>query len=436
VYEGLVKPDTDGSLKPAVAESYTIEQNGLVYVFRLRKGIKFHNGADLKPEDVVFTLNSAVREGFTGFTQISKVEARPDGSIAVSLKAPENDFLPYLTLGIVPADNPDREKNPIGTGPFAIESYAVQRSLTLVKNPGYRQPGLPHLDRVTYIFTADSEALLLALQAGSIDAANITGSIVDQLDPARFDIVSSPSNAVQLMALNNGVKPLDNLKVRLAINYAVDIPEIIDAAFYGRGEPSGSPVIPALSRYYETALANPYPVDTEKARALLAEAGYADGFPLEITVPSNYTMHVDTAQVIVNQLRKVHIDARIKPVDWATWLADVYRGRKYEATIISLDASTISPRAFLSRYRSNAGSNFLNFKNGEFDRVYDEITAEPDDDKRISLYRRAQRIISDNAAAVYIQDIYNFSALAKGRYGGIVNYPLYVFDFAPVYRMQ
>jgi peptide/nickel transport system substrate-binding protein len=436
VYEGLVKPDTDGSLKPAVAESYTIEQNGLLYVFRLRKGIKFHNGADMKPEDVAFTLNSAVKAGFTGFTQVSNVEIRPDGSIAISLKAPENDFLPYLTLGIVPADNPDREKNPIGTGPFAIESYAVQRSLTLVKNPNYRQPGLPHLDRVTYVFTADSDALLLALQAGSVDAANITGSLVQQLDPARFDIVSSPSNAVQLMALNNEVKPLDNLKVRLAINYVIDIPEIIDAAFYGRGEPSGSPIIPALSRYYEAGLVNPYPVDTEKARTLLAEAGYAGGFPLEIIVPSNYIMHVDTAQVIVNQLRKIGISANIKLVDWATWLSDVYRGRKYEATIISLDASNISPRTFLSRYRSNGGSNFLNFKNEEFDRVYDEIVAEPDDDKRIVLYKRAQRIISDNAAAVYIQDIYNFSAFTKGRYGGIVNYPLYVFDFAPVYRIQ
>jgi peptide/nickel transport system substrate-binding protein len=326
----------------------------------------------------------------------------------------------------------DREKNPIGTGPYIIESYTTQQSLVLKKNPDYWKAGFPKLDKVTIVFLADSEALLLSLRGGNIDAAGITGSLVDQLNGADFDIFSDYSNAVQLLALNNDVKPLDDIRVRRAVNYAVDVREIIDTAFSGRGEPSGSPLIPGLGKYYNRDLINPYPYDPERARSLLREAGLAEGFSLEITVPSNYTMHVDTAQVIVNQLARIGVKATIHLVDWAGWLSDVYRGRKYQATIISLDAANSSPRMFLSRYLSTGGSNFINFKNADYDRVYQASLSESDEARRIFLYREAQRIISDSAASVYIQDIYSFRAFPKGRYTNILSYPLFVADFASI----
>ncbi|MDR3160858.1 MAG: ABC transporter substrate-binding protein [Spirochaetaceae bacterium] len=436
VFEGLVRPLPDGGLEAAVAETYRIEQNGRVYVFTLRRGLKFHDGTAVKAEDVEFTLNEAVRAGFSGFTQIEKVEVTPEGEIRITLKTPDPEFLPYLTIGVVPKNNADREKNPIGTGPFSIQNYTVQRSLTLVKNPDYWRPGTPSLDKVTVVFVADSNALLLALQGGSIDGATITGGLLQQLPAGRFDIVPSPSNAVQLLALNNAVKPLDDRRVRQAINYAVDVPEIIAAAFYGRGEPSGSPLIPGLSRYYEPSLANPYPADIPRARRLLSEAGYPQGFSLEITVPSNYTMHVDTAQVVVNQLRNAGISATIRLVDWAAWLSEVYRGRQYQATIISLDAGNVSPRGFLSRYRSDGGGNFINFKSPDFDRLYDAAQIEIDEAKRLGLYREAQRIVSEHAASVYIQDIWGFQVFPRGRYGGVVNYPLYAVDFSTMFRTE
>jgi peptide/nickel transport system substrate-binding protein len=437
VFEGLVRPVSDGTLEPAVAEAYRIEQNGLVYVFTLRRGLKFHDGTPVSPEDVEFTLNEAIRARFSGFTQIEKVETSPPGEVRITLKAPDPEFLPYLTIGVVPKNNADREHNPIGTGPFSIQNYTTQRSLTLVKNPDYWRPGTPNLDRVTIIFLADSNSLLIALRGGNIDgAANITGSQLQQLDPSRFDIVPSPSNAVHLLALNNALKPLDDVRVRQAINYAVDVPEIIETAFYGKGEPSGSPLIPGLSRYYEPSLTNPYPADLERARQLLAAAGYGNGFSLEITVPSNYTMHVDTAQVVVNQLKQIGINATIKLVDWATWLSEVYRGRQYEATVISLDGTNTSPRSFLSRYRSDAGSNFLNFKSDAYDRTYDQAQVETDEARRLAFYKEAQKIISENAAAVYIQDIWGFLAFPRGRFAGVVNYPLYAVDFSTIYRTE
>jgi peptide/nickel transport system substrate-binding protein len=432
VFEGLVRLEPDGDLKPAVASAYTVEQEGLVYRFTLRQGLSFHNGDPVTVEDLRFTLNEAIAAQYQGFTQIEKVETPDSATIVITLKTPDVEFLPYLTIGVVPANNPDREHNPIGTGPYRVESYNTQQSLVLKKNPAYWKPGYPKLDKVTIVFLANSEALLLSLRGGNIDAAGITGSLVDQLDQEKFDIFSSYSNSAQLLALNNDVKPLDDIRVRQALNYAIDTREIIDTAFSGRGEPSGSPLIPGLAKYYNRDLLNPYPYNPERARALLREAGQESGFSLEITVPSNYTMHVDTAQVIVNQLSRVGVKANIRLVEWATWLSDVYRGRKYQATIISLDAANSSPRMFLSRYLSTGSSNFINFKNADYDRVYQASLQETDEARRIARYREAQRIISDNAASVYIQDIYSFRAFPKGRYTNILSYPLFVTDFASI----
>jgi peptide/nickel transport system substrate-binding protein len=405
-----------------------------VYVFKLREGVRFHDGSVLNSGDVKFTLDTAAGAGFAGFTQIEKVETVGENAVRITLKSPDPEFLPYVAVGIVKAGSTDREKTVVGTGPYRIESYAAQRSLTLRKFADYWRKDLPHLEKVTIVFLADSDALLLGLRGGSIDGASVTGSIAHQLDPGQFDIVPGYSAAVHLMALNNGVKPLDEIRVRQAINYGVDLQEIIDTAFYGSGEPSGSPLIPGLAEYYERSLTDPYPADPGRARALLAEAGYGgQRLPLEITVPSNYTMHIDTAQVIAGQLAKIGIDVQIKQVDWATWLSDVYRGRKYQATIISLDANNVSPRSFLSRYQSAGGSNFMNFKSDDYDRVYRAALAEADDTRRAALYKEAQRIISADAAGVYIQDIYYFKAFRGGAYGGALNYPLYVVDFASMY---
>jgi len=435
----LVKPDTDGNLRPCIAESVAIEELGRVYNFQLRKNIRFHDGSPLSSADVKFSLDTAKAAGFIGFDAVEKIETKGEYSVKVTLLRPDPEFLPYLTAGIVKANSAGRDKNAIGTGPYLIESYAVQRELVLKKFADYWQDKVPILEKIIITFFADSDALVRGLHAGSIDGASLTGSLAQQLNPEQFDIIPGYTSMVHLLALNNAASPLDDIRVRKAINYGIDIQGIIDTAFYGKGEPSGSPLIPGLKAYYENSLANPYPVDLEKARSLLKEAGYGEGekkLTLEITVTSIYTMHVDTAQVIADQLGKIGIDVSIRLVEWAAWLSDVYLGRKYQATIISLDSPIVSPRSFLSRYRSDANNNFINYSSANFDRVFDAILVEPDENKRIALYKEAQRIISADAASVYIQDILGFRALRAGLYSGMLNYPLYVNDFAAMHTKR
>jgi len=442
VFEGLVKPDTNGRMQPCIAESWTVEQNGRIYNFTLRDGVRFHDGSIVNSADVKFSLDTAVAVGFEGLNRIEEIAITGNNRVTVTLTGPDPDFLPYLTIGIVKAENPDREKNVIGTGPFFIESYTTQQNLVLKKFNDYWQRSLPqpvdipHLEKVTIVFLANSDALMLALRGGSIDGADITGSMVAQLDLGNFDTFVGYSASVQLMALNNAVPPLDDLRVRRALNYGIDIQEIIDIAFFGMGTPSGSPIIPGLSAYYENSLTYPYNPDT--ARALLAQAGFNESrrLSLEITVPSSYTMHVDTAQVIVSQLGRIGVDATIKLVDWSTWRSDTYEGRNYMATIISVDSAVVSPRNFLSRYNSQAGNNFFNYKSGQFDTVYNNILAEMDEARRIQLYREAQRVITQDAANVFIQDILYPKAFRGGAFAGVLTYPLYVTDFSSIYGIQ
>jgi len=440
VFEGLVRPDTEGRHLPALAESYVIEEAGRAYFFTLREGVLFHDGSPLTPADVRFSLETAAAAGIVGMDAIESIEIVGERGLRVLLRHPDPDFLPYLTIGIVRDGSTDRDRTAVGTGPFLVESHAIQQSITLRRFEHYWREGVPRLERVTVVFLADSNAMFLALQGGSLDAALFGGGIVHQLDLVRFDLVPQNSAMIQRLVLNNAAPPLDDVRVRRALNHGIDTRGIIDLAFFGHGSPAGSPVIPGLAAYFDPTLADAYPHDPAAAIALLAEAGFGEGLergrlPLEITVPSAFTMHVDTAQVIVAQLAAIGVDASIRLVDWATWLAQVNRDRDYQATIISVDGRTASPRSFLDRYRSDSPANFVNFSSAEFDAVFDMALAETDPERRAALYIEAQRIISQEAASVYIQDILGFVAFRTGAFGGMLDYPLAVTDFAAMYRI-
>lgn len=436
IFEGLVKADPDGNFVPALAESFEISDDATTFTFHIRKGVKFHNGADLTAEDVIYTLDKC-RGTETGvpllsaYAEIDTVTAIDDDTVEIKLKAPNIEYLAYLNTAIIPHDYADQETFPIGTGPYKFKSRSVQENIVLEKFADYwGTPG--YLDEVTFRIIENTDALVMALRSGSVDlSVHRIASDVQEIGD-EYELLESPTNLIQALYLNNAVEPLNNLKVRQALNYAVNVEDVMLITNDGLGTPIGSSIYPSFGKYFMPELADAYPYNPEKAKELLTEAGYPDGFTLTITAPSNYAVHVNAAQVIAEQLKNVGIDAKINLVEWATWLSDVYQGRNFEATVVGFDASFLTARALLERWISDNSKNMINFNNPEYDRVLKEAFAATNEEEQTALYKQAEKILSDDAANVYLMDPNDLTVISK-KLDGYIFYPLFVIDLAKIY---
>jgi len=434
ICEGLYKCDAEGVMQPALATSHTLSDDAMTYTFTLREGVVFHNGDPFDAADVVYSFGLAMAEGsvVSGLDGIESVTAPDDHTVVVRLKEPDVELLPFMSCPIVPEGASGLASDPVGTGPFRFDSYEIGQRVVLTRNDKYRVPELPYLDRVEFRIYANTDAAFLELKAGNVDvfpylSFERADEIADRYE-AREDI----KNMVQLLALNNDRAPFDDARVRLAVNLAVDRQGLLELTNEGYGSALASGLSPALGRYYNDTLEGMFDPDAERARSLLAEAGYADGFEMRITVPSNYGYHVKTAEVLVEQLKSVGIRASIVPVDWNTWITEVYKARNYDATVIAL-TSEFTPKDVLSRYVSTAGGNFINYENAEFDRVFAETLPLTDENARIAGFKQLQKILADDAASVFLQDPVTMVAVSR-RIAGYESFKIYAQDLSTVYR--
>lgn len=435
VYEGLVKPDTDGNLEPAVAKDFGISDDGTVFTFTLRENVKFHNGETVTADDVVYSLKRAAGIGsdkplVEGFEAVKSVESPDDSTVVVTLSEPNVEFLAQFAVAIIP-DGSDPADEIVGTGPFKYVERVPQESVVLEKFEDYW--GTPaYVDKVTFKIIDSAETLVMSLKSGVLDlVAHLTSAQTNELGD-EYTIVEGTMNLVQALYLNNKVEPFDNVKVRQALCYALDRQSVMDLTADGRGAPVGSSMYPSFTKYFREDLVDYYTYDIEKAKELLAEAGYPDGFEFDVTVPSNYQPHVDTAAVLAEQLKKIGVTMNVKLVDWNTWVNDTYIGRNFEGTIIGVDASLMTARSMLERFTSDNGSNFINFSNDEYDEVFKQAVASVDADEQVERYGRLQEILTEQAANVYIQDLCDMVAMGNGL-RGYEFYPLYVMDLSKVY---
>jgi len=435
VYEGLVKPDTKGNLLPAVASEYKINDAGDTFTFTLRDGVKFHNGNTITVKDVVYSIKRAAGLDtgtplIDGFDAVESVEATDDKTVVVKLKEPNIEFLALFTAAIIPDGN-DPTTEVIGTGPFKFVSRSPQENVILQKFDGYWGTA-PYVDIVTYKIIDNAETLVMSLKSGALDlVAHLTSAQVKELGDG-FTIAEGTMNLVQAVYLNNSAEPFNNIKVRQALSYAIDRQAIMDYLADGRGAALGSSMYPAFEKYFRSELVDYYTFDVKKAKQLLSDAGYPDGFDMTITVPSNYQPHVDTAEIIAEQLKQIGVNVTVELVDWETWLNRVYLGRDYQSTIIGVDASMMTARAMLERFTSDSGSNFTNFSDPEYDSTFKEAVACTDDAQQIELYGKLQTILTQDAANLYIQDMCDLVAMGNGLQG-YEFYPIYVMDLSKVY---
>ena len=467
IYEGLMATEPDGSFSPALAETCQASDDLQTYTFTLRQGVKFHNGNELTMDDVLYSIEKSITSGINGFSEIAQFSAagktytvgsekgqdddgneidKPvvtaadsadapadDTTLVINLNKPDSGFPAIATSPIVPKDAEDLASHPIGTGPFELTEFVEQDYTLLTRFDDYwGEPA--HLDTVTLKYYENTASLATNYLAGAIDGFNSNAGGWKELEGTDYVQNVRHANAVQLLALNNEFGPFKDVRVRQAVAYAVDSDEIIEKVSYGLGTKAGTPVIPGLQKYFNDELTDVYDVNIDKAKELLKEAGQ-ENLKFKIRVPSNYQVHVDTAQVIANQLAKAGITVEIESVDWNTWLNRVYRKSEFEATIVSVDGPIAYPTSFLNRYVSTASDNFVNFHSEAFDETYAKALLETDDAEQVKLFKEAQKIISDECASVYIQDI-DSVVINSPAFGGFEAYPLYVDDYSAMYAVQ
>ena len=437
IFEGLVKSDENGNLICAVASDYTISEDGLVYTFTLRENVKFHNGDVVTAEDVKYSLErvAGLLDGtplMSTMSTIQSVEIIDEKTVQVTVGTANTELIYSFVAAIIPSGSGEEEEaNPIGTGPFSFVSYKPQEGIVVAKNPEYWQEGLPYLDEVNFKIVGSADTALMELQGGTIDIfAYLTDSQAQALKDSH-QVKASASNVVQALFLNNAVAPLDNVKVRQAILYAIDKDEVNDFVGGGNGTLVSSAMLPTLKDNY-VDLNDVYgtAANVEKAKALLAEAGYEDGFDLEITIPSDYEFHMQTGEVIVEQLKAVGINATIKGVEWNTWLEDVYKGRQYTATISGITCD-MTPGYLLNRFQTTSSKNFINFASAEYDETYAKAQAAQDLKEKAGYYAQLQQILCDEAGSAFLQVPANMTAISK-RLEGYKFYPIYVQDMSTV----
>ena len=441
IFEGLVKPNSDGEMIPAVAEKYTLSEDGTTYTFTLREGVKFHNGQTVTAEDVVYSINrcAAVPEGqekplVAAFSAVKSVEALDEKTVAVTIAQRDLEFISYMTAAIIPADYENQDTAPVGTGPFRFVSRTPQQDFVMERFEDYW--GAPAwLDKVTYKICENADALVMNLNGGSIDlCAHLTSAQASQLNQS-FQVLEGTMNLVQAIYLNNQAKPFDNQLVRQALCYAIDRQGIMDMVADGHGTAVGSSIYPAFTKYFLPELVDKYPHDVAKAKELLAQAGYPDGFDMTISVPNNYQPHMDTAEVVAEQLREAGINVIIQPVEWSTWLDTIYNGRQFQATVVGVDAANMTARAMLERFTSDYGKNFINYNNPAYDALFQQAINAQDEATQTDLYKQMETMLADTAANVYIQDLCDLVAMRQDL-GGLKFYPIYVLDLSTVYLTQ
>lgn len=407
VFEGLTRIGANGEVLPALAQSWDISDDGLEYIFKLRQGVAFHNGTDFDATDAKFSLDRARSEESVNaqkglFKPIRSVEIIDRYTLKVTLNSPTGGFLFSMGWGdaiMVGSDSADKNKDaPVGTGPFKLGNWVKGSSIELTKNSTYW--GNPmSLSSATFRFIPDAAAATAALLAGDVDAfANFPApeSIpVFKSDP-RFTVEIGSTEGETILAINNKKPPFDNLKVRQAIAHTIDRQAIVDGAMFGLGTPIGTHFAPHHPAYLGD-LINTYPRDLDKAKALLKEAGFADGIKATLKLPPP-TYARRGGEIIASQLREIGIDLEIIPLEWKQWLEGPFKAKDFDFTIVShtepMDIGIYGNPDYYFQYGTDA-----------FKAIMTKLDQTTDTQGRYDLMGQAQTMITKDAVNAYLFEL-------------------------------
>ncbi len=404
ILETLTKIRADSTIEPLLAQSWTVTPDAKTWAFKLRPGVHFHNGERFDAAAVKFSFERAAaadspNKDKATFANIVDLRATDALTVVVTLKNPNPDFLFQIgqaTAAIVePKSAATNATQPVGTGPYRLESWTRGASLVLARWEDWRAAKSVALRRVTIRFISDSAAQVAALLAGDVDVfprVAAARSLAQFRADARFRVIVSGSRAKTILAINNRRKPLDDVRVRRAIACAIDRKQVIEGAADGFGTPIGSFYVPGAPGYVDLTSVNAF--DQARARALLHQAGVQ--LPLELTMklpPPPYARQ--GGEAIAAMLDKVGIKVKIENVEWAQWLSGVYGQKAYDLTVIS----HVEPLDFGNFARPNY---YWGYESAQFNELWAKVRATIKPEERNKLMAEAQRLVAEDAVAAYL----------------------------------
>lgn len=433
VFEGLTRFMGDGSVVPGLAESWEISDDGLTYTFSLRSGVTFHDGTTMDAEDVKFTLDRILAEDSANaqkalYAAISAVEVVDAATVRLTLSEPNGNMLFNLAWGdaviVAPESIENIKQQPIGTGPFKFDSWTQGDSIRISQYDDY-WGDQPALTEATFKFISDPTAAFAAMMAEDVDV--FTGFPAPEnlpqfeADP-RFQVLIGSTEGETILSTNNKQPPFDDVRVRQALAHAIDRQAIIDGAMFGYGTPIGTHFAPHNPAYVDFTATSAF--DPDKARALLAEAGMADGFETTLHLPPpSYARR--GGEIIASQLAEVGIKAEIINVEWAQWLETVFRGKNFGLSIVShtepMDIGIYANPDYYFQYDNPALQELMG-----------TLNATTDPDTRTNLLAKAQEIIAGDAVNGYLFQLAQLSVAKAGVQGLWTNAPTQATDLTAV----
>ena len=440
IYDQVIRVDAKGTgLEGGLAETWDVSDDNLTFTFHLRDA-NFHDGTPCTSEDVVFCLDRTVKGEESGwaflFSAVDKIEAPDPKTVVITLKQPWAPFEADLALygaSIFPKAALDAQgdklwEHPIGTGPFMFDSWEKGAQVVLKKYPGYWDEGKPYLDELVFKVLTDSNARVLQLQGGELDIA--TDVPFNQIEPlsANPDYVLVPDAVAKIdyIGLNVTRPPLDDQKLRQAINYAVDKDAIVKNVLFGAGQPATS-YLPLMPGHDPDAKG--YPYDLEKAKQLVAESAGKDGFKFELLTGVGDAVGSQVCQLVAASLAQIGGTVTITQVEPGIFTErvnekqdfDAYKGY-YTTDIIDPDELT----AFAVYSKGGAKAVWTGYKNDEVEKLVEDAETELDPEKRQEIYNKIQAIHLDDAPFIFLYYpsgrtatqayVKNFHVLPTGNY--------------------
>ncbi|MFG1419207.1 ABC transporter substrate-binding protein [Xanthobacter sp. V0B-10] len=429
VTEGLLTYDLDFNPRPALATEWSVSPDGLSYVFKLREGVRWHDGQPFTAEDVAYSiklLKEVHPRGRGTFAAVTAVETPDPHTAVIRLSKPAPYLLtaldanesPIVAKHIYEGTDPLTNKNgsaPVGTGPFIFREWVRGSHIILDRNPDYWDAGKPYLDRVVLRFIADQSARSAAFEAGELDLAG--GPPVPYADLARVSALPGLGAekrgyeyAARMTQLYfNFERPqLQDRRVRLAIAHAIDLQKLLDVVYFGYGEVAASVISPNLKAFVDPSI-KPYGYDLKAANRLLDEAGYprkADGTRFPLRLYANPFNTQAAGDFVKQSLAKVGIPVDFQFFDFSTYIQKAYTGRDFDITLESLQNifdPTLGVQRTLWSKNFRVGlpfSNVSHYGNPEVDRLLEAAAVEPDPQARRQLWFDFQRVVHDDVAAL------------------------------------